>query len=62
LFVCVPQDAGARFSRREILVFVSRASFGDGSGRFWQCLLGAVYAADNTIRVEAMGAEEVVSG
>jgi hypothetical protein len=43
-------------------IFASRASFGEGAGRFCQCLLGAVYAAANTIRVDAARAEEVVSG
>jgi hypothetical protein len=43
-------------------IFASRASFGEGAGRFCQRLLEAVYAADNTIRVDAMRAEEVVSG
>ena len=43
-------------------IFASRPSFGEGAGRFCQCLLGAVYAADNTMRVDAMGAEEVASG
>ena len=43
-------------------IFASRASFGEEAGRFCQCLLGTVYAADNTIRVDAMRAEEVVSG
>jgi hypothetical protein len=43
-------------------IFASRASFGEEAGRFCQCLLGAVYAADNTIRVDAARAEQVVSG
>ncbi len=42
-------------------IFASRVSFG-GAGRFCQCLLVAIYTADNTIRVDAMRAEEVVRG
>ena len=41
-------------------IFASRASFGEGAGRFCQCLLGAVYSADNTMKLDATRAEEVV--
>jgi hypothetical protein len=43
-------------------IFASRASFGEKAGRFCRCLPGAVYTAANTIRVDAMRTEEVVSG
>ena len=43
-------------------ILASRASFGEKAGGFCQRLLGAVYAVDNTTRVDATRAEEVVSG
>ena len=44
-------------------IFASRSSFGEGAGRFCQCLLGAVLARPaDTTRLDGARAEEVVSG
>jgi hypothetical protein len=59
LFVCAPQDAGAWFSRREILDFRQPAS----AGRFFaNASLRRSTRLANATRMDAAEAEEVVCG